>query len=377
MDIVRQQGGKLETLEALRGIAALLVVLYHLQDIFSARLGVLPFAGVFGAGDRGVDLFFVLSGFIISFNHARDVGKPDRVTSYLYKRFSRVMPSVWIMTLVAAVFYAFHFGGVAKEAKLDTGNFLASMFLLPQQQPALVNVTWTLKYEIFFYGLFALAILHRRIGLAALLAWQLAVLLQLAGVLHASHWLVAYYLRPICLEFGIGMLMAQVVAHTTQWSRPARWACGSALVLGLGVVVGGLLDEGLAGRHSLETVRVLVYGVAPGAVILALVTCERTGRLPVPKALVWLGSISYALYLTNFSVLTLTAVMISHVKGLPLNTAALVACVMVAITAGGAFHGFVDAPLQAWLRRHRAPRPAWRRTASLPVPGAGRVSGKA
>lgn len=353
MRTVQNQLRKLETLEAVRGIAALLVVLYHLQDIFSARMEIVPFGGVFGAGDRGVDLFFVLSGFIIAFIHKRDVGNPAAVGPYFFKRACRVLPAVWILTLLATVLYAFHFGGHAKAAKLDAWNFVASMLLLPQQQTALVNVTWTLKYEIFFYALFALVIANRRFGLVTLLAWQCAVLLHLFGLLQVSDWLTSYYLRPICLEFGIGMLGAWVVAHGGMTFRTPAWLTVGLLFSAIGVVAGGLLLEGLVGRHVLEPERLLIYGVAPGVAILALVKLEQTGGLRAPKILVWLGSISYAVYLTNYSVLTFAAVAMKHVTVFPVNVATLLGCVMLAVAAGGAFHAWVDAPLQSYLRRRR------------------------
>src|SRR6195952_3032676 len=175
---------RLDTLEALRGIAALLVVLYHLQYIFIARTGIVPFGGLFGSGDRGVDLFFVLSGFIIMIAHRNDTGSTVRLMPYLYKRACRIFPSVWIMTSVAAVLYACHFGGAGKMAKLEPWNIAASALLLPQNGPALVNVTWTLKYEIFFYAVFALLIVGRLLGVVTMLAWQAAILLTAAGILH-------------------------------------------------------------------------------------------------------------------------------------------------------------------------------------------------
>jgi peptidoglycan/LPS O-acetylase OafA/YrhL len=71
---------KFSRLEALRGGAALLVVLFHLQDVFSHRSALLPFGALFGAWDRGVDLFFLLSGFIIMTTLADEIGRAGRAT---------------------------------------------------------------------------------------------------------------------------------------------------------------------------------------------------------------------------------------------------------------------------------------------------------
>ena len=354
---------KLETLEALRGVAALLVVMYHLQDVFAARSEIVSFGGVFGAGDHGVDLFFVISGFVITRTYTRDMGRPERVGRYLYKRFCRVVPSVWIMTGLAAAIYACHLGGLAKAGKLEPWNVAASLLLWPQTGPALVNVTWTLTYEMFFYGLFALLIASRRVGLVMLLIWQIATGLAAAGLLHPSDWLMAYYLRPICLEFGIGMLCALVVSQERLCAHVTRRGWIGLFLLGATVFVGSMVRENFAHRHMQEPERVLIYGLGPGLLVLALAMLERDAQLRVPAPLVWLGSMSYALYLTNYSMLTLAAIVLLRMGAIQLQTPVLLGCVVLAIAGGGAFHAWVDRPIQRGLQALWAAcvRPATRR----------------
>ena len=112
---------KLRSIEMLRAIAALLVVLFHAQGIFEQRTGVTPFAGLFVSGSRGVDLFFVISGFIIAHVHARDVGRPWRLANYVFNRAARIYPAVWITTLFAASLYAMGFGGADKAESWPGG----------------------------------------------------------------------------------------------------------------------------------------------------------------------------------------------------------------------------------------------------------------
>ncbi len=292
---------KLETLEAIRGVAALLVLLYHLQDVFSARAGIIPFGGAFAVGDCGVDLFFVLSGFIITTIHAKDLGRPVRLYSFLYKRLCRLLPSVWILTALALMIYTLPIGNIAKLGKLAPSNIAASFMLLPQAQPALVNVTWTLTYEMFFYGLFAVAIVSRPVGLVALACWQLATGLALVGVWHAQTWLGTYYLRPICLEFGIGMICAVIAQHEQLRRRLPVAVLGALLLAGTTLFIGGMVFEDAVHHHLLGPERLLIYGLGPGLLIFGCAAIEFDRQVPVPKLLVWLGTASYAIYLTNYS----------------------------------------------------------------------------
>ncbi len=356
--VYRSTPSKITTLEALRCIAALLVVLYHLQDIFFTRAGILPFGGLFTAGDRGVDLFFVLSGFIIMAGHQGDIGNAPRVRQFLYRRATRLFPSVWIMTIMAAMIYASSFGGVAKSAKLEPWDIVASAFLLPQSGPALVNVTWTLKYEVFFYALFAVLIASRRMGIFLLLTWYAAAALAALGILAWHQSLFGYYFRPISLEFGIGAACAWLMS--CQRTRPGTAALRAytvLLILGASGFAGGLLYEAFVVPHGLEPIRFIVYGLSSGVIILSATTLERHHTLCAPRPFVWLGGASYAVYLVHYSVITVAAMLLLKRPWIPTNDVVLGAIALLGVACGAAFHVLVDQPIQAWLRRLAWQRP--------------------
>jgi len=160
-----------------------------------------------------------LSGCIIAY--AGEVGRPERIMNYLYARLVRIYPTVWIVTLASLEIYGSGFGGEEKVAKFSTGNIIASALLLPQDGDPLVNVTWSLKYEAFFY-LFSILLWRKSIGFSILVPWQAGTLLfYLLGVRAGWSW-IAFYLRPISLEFGIEMLCARIVLNGTA----LRWPLG-------------------------------------------------------------------------------------------------------------------------------------------------------
>jgi len=322
--------------------------------IAEMRTGNVAFFGAFTNGDKGVDLFFVLSGFIITYVHSSDIGRPERFANYAFNRLSRIYPAVWIMTAFALLVYAAGFGGADKAAKLSAWNIIASALLLPQHADALVNVTWTLKYELCFYAVFSLLLFSRRWGAVMLLLWQGAVLAALLlGV--ESESLAAYYLRPICLEFMIGVACAALVLRRDSFPG-LRSPALQLLMLIAGIVgfVGGALLQTYGVPGARELSRVAVYGCSAGLIIMALVLAEMDGRLPIAKALVYLGGASYAIYLVHFSVTTLIVALLVKLALVPLNGAMLTLVALAAVLAGIGFHEWIDQPIQRRLRR------AWR-----------------
>jgi len=144
---------KLKTLQLCRGLAAALVLLFHATSVSSAFLNYDLLHGIFLFGYSGVDFFFVLSGFIIFWIHRVDLGHPARLRPYLRKRFIRIYPLYWVVFLVLLPIYF----GLPNNFH-DCLVLLKSFLLLPQVSNPVLTVAWTLSSELFFYGLFGLAI---------------------------------------------------------------------------------------------------------------------------------------------------------------------------------------------------------------------------
>jgi peptidoglycan/LPS O-acetylase OafA/YrhL len=342
---------RLQSLELLRAAAALLVVLFHAQTIGHQHRRDVPFHGVFSAGYRGVDLFFVLSGFIIAYVYFEDaavsgVGEQTRFARYAFKRLARIFPAVEIMTILSIGVYWLGFGGADKTGRLSLTSIVASALLLPQPGFPLVNVTWTLTYEMFFYLLFGVTLLHRSTGLALLLLWQVVcAVTALAGI----DWGPAgYYFRPLCLDFGVGLACAWWLRHHRPASRArllrARlWRA----VLALGIA--GFLAA-MSLDHALSWAGML-FALAAGMIVISLVRLEQAGAVMLPRLWVGLGAASYSIYLVHFSVITLLVAFLSE-RGIALSDLVCLASAAAGVAAGVCFDGFVDRPIQRWLRNH-------------------------
>ncbi len=350
---------QLRSLQMLRAVAVLLVVLFHTGAIFGHRGGPSALGEMFSQGSHGVDLFFVLSGFVITYVHRRDWSCPSRLGNYLFRRISRIYPSAVILGLLALAMYALgpalglavRLGGPEQADKLGAWNIITSMLLLPQQGTALVNVTWTLKHEMIFYLVFAGLIVERRF-LAVLLLWQAAVLgCAIAGADFAGDW-ARFPLGPLNLEFGIGMACAWLVMRRKAVPMP-RAGPIVGLVLGAAIFLGGAIAE-TYWIERLPVPDVVVYGGASTLTVASLALLDLQGRLRPVRILCDLGDAWYAIYLVHFAAVTLVSGLLLWLGFVPINAVTFVAVAVLGVGAGVAFHRGVDQPLQRALRRARS-----------------------
>ena len=196
---------RIRPLEAARGIAAVLVVLYHATQ-FVEMTGASPLGGVFHFGFAGVDFFFVLSGFVIAHVHGKDIGNPAALGHYAWRRFARVFPPYWAATLIVlplALFIPDFRSGTPWTA----AYLLHTFFLLPMAGFPLIPPGWTLALELFFYCLFALLIVNRRLGAGVIALWALAIV-----ALRVSGGEPPVWLNLFCLEFllGVGVALLRI-----------------------------------------------------------------------------------------------------------------------------------------------------------------------
>jgi len=279
--------GRLGGVQALRGAAASAVVLSHAARHVNKVLGAPALIGFFQAGHAGVDLFFVISGFIILFVHHPDIGRADRLRRYLGRRFNRVMPLYWIALGITIAMSA-----LGKHAFPPAGRMIWSALLLPSSAEPLLGIAWTLQYELVFYAVFALFIVNRMAGFTVFLAWLIMILVNAAG--YSFPGLPA----PLCgaygLEFFMGLAAAYSVLHDLVPAARAVAVTGATLFLS------ALMLESIGLLDGFGTLARLAYGPAALLLVAGFATAERRGRLRIPAPLEAVGSASYSIYLFQF-----------------------------------------------------------------------------
>jgi exopolysaccharide production protein ExoZ len=332
---------KILSIQALRFVAAAWVVFHHALGAaheYTQRLG-LPdtainrFYNLPTLGNAGVDLFFVISGFVMVFATWRTFGQHGAARDFLARRLIRIFPPYWICTtIVAAALLAYP--GQITNLSWDGGMVFASYLLLPvysvDDLPRfLLFPGWTLAYEMYFYLVFfALMWLPRKTFLAAISALFLASVAVRLALAHRSQPLEVIT-NPLLLEFLFGVW----VGHTYFYLRDAGPGL-TRLLAGAGITAFGLTLF-----VSLGVSRVIEWGLPAALLVLGFALAERAGRLHVPWLLAELGNSSYSLYLTH----TLTYPLLSKLwlkLGWFHAAPAVVFVVVASVACIGAGHGF-------------------------------------
>jgi peptidoglycan/LPS O-acetylase OafA/YrhL len=283
----------MDSIEGARGIAALSVALMHAANLmnvphFSNHVGM---AGVFSFGYVGVDFFFVLSGFIITYVHFADIGQAGSVPRYLWRRFSRIYPIYWTILILAIGTTALGRLALGKDPGIGLGvaDIPSTVLLLMTGEPKFVGVAWTLQFEVMFYLSFCLLLVNARAGTAVFAAWAVAVLVQSSGMVDLK--LPASLGNAHCLQFLLGVATG---AAARRYQFGASHLALAAAVAALAVAA--VLETWvLPGRHS--ALGRLMLGVASAALLAVLCGLERQRAIRTPGWLVFMGSTSYSIYL--------------------------------------------------------------------------------
>ena len=276
-------------IQGLRALAAAAVALLHVSDEAGALVGT-PGQSPYPFLDRlpleaGVDLFFVISGFVMVWASWDAFGQVRSVAPFVWRRLLRIVPLYWLLS-AATVAVALAAPGAVSDGVRDGWGYIAASFaFVPWRrtdgfvQPVL-RLGWTLEYEMAFYVLVACVLpLPRRVALPALCSALLLLAAAGQAIAFAAAPL-AFWTDPIMGEFILGVAVA--VAAKRDWHA----GVAGPLLFAASVLLMAQLPDG--------TARALVRGV-PAAL---LVFCALSWST-LPRWLVLLGDASYALYLVH------------------------------------------------------------------------------
>jgi exopolysaccharide production protein ExoZ len=288
-----EQRHTLVGIQVLRGVAALLVVLHHTleESLVSSTPPTSPdWLTTFGAA--GVDIFFVISGFImlhVSFSQGRP---PDTTLPFLAKRIARIYPFYWVCIAATMLLWSV---GFYKLLIPSFGMISSSLLLLPSEH-RVIGIAWTLVYEMYFYLLFSIT-LFRGSQLVSLIATTILILIGMAlGNFISSDPVRSFLKNPIALEFCYGMFLAYLFQRRADFTHIARplWIIGFACIAAAPLWIDHPNTNGLP-----DAIRILVWGIPAVLVVASFLSMRIGAGSRAMQLAVAIGDASYAIYLTH------------------------------------------------------------------------------
>jgi exopolysaccharide production protein ExoZ len=328
-----------------------MVVAYHAVDQWTTHRAGWPPGDLWPNGSAGVDVFFVISGLVMTISVQRNAHRPHPARSFARDRLIRIVPLYWIITTfkIAAVLAV---PALVSRTQLDPLYVAGSYALLPVHDGTgtlrpVLPVGWTLTYEMFFYilvtaSLWVKAPLERVCVPVLLIVAAIAVVGPDNG-----------FANTMVLEFLAGIAIGRRLERLQ--TVPVPWAAIVGIA-GFALLLVAPLPDG--------RLRPLIWGLPAASLVAAAVAAEVPLRRLMPRWLLAAGNASYATYLTHGFVVPAVYLVVGHLTGNDTIglAAMIVLCLLLSGLGGQITHAVIEQPL---LLRFRTRRPV----ATLPAPG--------
>jgi len=330
---------QLTSLQALRAVAAIMVVIFHINGFILPRLynGSIAW-DTFKIGYSGVELFFAISGFIMVYIHRKDINQRQKLTGYFFKRINRIYPFYWFVlsvVLLAALFVP----NIAAQTDVSPFELANNFLLLPVQTELILAVPWTLKHEMLFYFLFGILLFSKRLGIIILGIWFSTCAIFL--FMNPKDYLLVTVLSPYNLIFLGGILSALLFDRLRSWNAMYTLTFGTILFFAFGLIY---LNKIIPLDVGWRTV-----GLGGGAslIIMGLVALDTIGKVRSPNWLNKIGDSSYSLYLTHLPVLLALSTYFENTKITHIFSPLTMLFLMTFITIifGFVVHSYIEKPL--------------------------------
>ena len=342
----------LHSIQALRILSAIWVVLYHARD----NAALAPASGLWHTfssfGYLGVDVFFVISGFIMAMSTAEQSAGARQATLFFATRCARIYSGWWPVFLLCLLLYG-------TTGQLQGKDLLGSFWLYQFNFNVLVlPVTWTLTCELYFYAIVSLSLLLPR-GWRLSVFWAFFAAIVVANVwwivndrytvdqFERSHFGMYLYLSPLCLEFLLGYLLQRQQQHL-RLSAPVLALLTLISAVGLYYYATRMAHKpsGLSGFFHYPE-RALLAGLLASCLICLFLRLEKW--LPYRLSL-WGGDISYMVYLLHLPTLWLFARFVSPAlpKGMPSLGMALALVMILGLST--LLHLAAERPAYRWFK---------------------------
>lgn len=359
------RAGRIDSLQVLRFLAAFLVLCGHAQQALVARLP--QGAGIYGFipldWGLGVDIFFLISGFVMYYMMHDRFGQRGMASDFLRRRIIRVVPLYWLFTTLVLVL-----GLVMGTPLPSVARIVFSYLFLPGPTcdlycTPLFTLGWTLNYEMMFYAIFAIGLTFARPRGMAVIVGTLLLLIAIAWPTPPDWRMLRFWGLPITLEFLMGMGVAHLFLRGRRLAAPVAWAM---------VVAGFALAIWLYQLRAFETWDRVLTGGVPALLIVSAAVLGLEPRART-RWILWLiagGNASYALYLSHPFAIHAVELFDARLSLSALHPMLFLGAIVVAALIGAAIvHRAIEQPLLRLLNRHFSRYGSTGRGDGQPAPG--------
>ncbi|WP_207427424.1 acyltransferase [Pedobacter sp. SYSU D00535] len=298
---------KIDSIQFLRAVAVLLVVYVHIIDSasdFSPSQSKFFFLENWGA--IGLDLFYIISGFIMT------IVTPSYVTSrdwkdFAMKRVLRIIPLYWVLSVFSIVLQLIKGNYYSFEKVMKTLFFFPifdSAFVFP-----IIPVGWSLSLEIYFYFLIALLLVFAAKRIYTYLLMVLFICSGIGYFFEPQHPMLSFLFSPLLIEFALGILVGLLYRSASNIMSEAkiRFLAKAAMLSGFCLMIGTIFTgyfgvgdaEYVSSDAAAALIRVMVWGVPSALFLAGVVLLESQQGLKIPRFFTELGDASYSCYLIH------------------------------------------------------------------------------
>ncbi len=336
-------------IQVLRAVAAEMVVLRHATTLLHARDS--QHFRVWFNGVTGVDIFFVISGFVMMISTTPLLVTTHPARTFFARRIERIVPMYWLAT-TAKVLALLAAPTLALVGLGRWWHVVASYLFFPTRSPAgsygnVLAVGWTLVFEMAFYILFSIVLATRHPRLRTLAPVLIALAFAWTIPFIARHGTLHFYASTMQLEFLFGMLLGASIP----------WVQKIPAALAVLLAVAGLFPLLLWHPEAVVIWGGLLWGIPALAVVMAAVALESPLAHRTPRWLLEIGDASYSIYLIHGFVLPLVCMLFARYgsRGPYILPLALIASIIVATLAGDLAYRRIERPMMQWLKGRRRP----------------------
>jgi len=313
--------GRLHVLDWTRGWASLWVLLYHVSVTVEKPkyFGLEEVSAFTSAGYRGVDLFFLLSGFVMAHVYNSQIGaaRMSDAVDFVVRRVCRVFPAfvaVYLALLTSGALFGI---GLPEGAEVDVWFFLQNLLLIPRDDLTtfVPVVAWTLTHELMFYTLFLASFVSRRLFMGLLASWAVLGLGAAALEFSLPGWKMV--LSPLNAYFLVGVV-CHALATRLRPGLGLTWTVAGAVLAAVAITVAVVLEGRLYDDYPpFLSAAQLPYVVGFAALTVTAAAGSWPERMPLDGAMTYLGRVSYGLYLVHYPIVVITTMLWKRVGAFP------------------------------------------------------------